>query len=81
MIGTVSTDHQKGNGYLTANAKKDAKNNFGAETLYVHTGMVFEYGDVTLEVLFTPDDLFIADRCAFSHIEQPPFFIHEQENF
>ncbi len=61
MLGTVSTDHQTGNGYLTANAKKDAKNNFGAETLYVHTGMVFQYGDVTMEILFSPADLYMAE--------------------
>ena len=61
MIGTTSTDHQTGNGYLTSSAKKDAKDNFGADTLYVHTGMVFQYGDVTMEILFSPADLYMSE--------------------
>jgi len=43
--------------YLNGNAQIAAKR-FGAEICYVYTGMSFVFGDVTLEILATPEHIY-----------------------
>ena len=45
--------------YLNVNVHEDLKKFQGARLLYVHTGMLFAFGDVKLEILFTADELYI----------------------
>ena len=46
---------------LNKNLPIDVKKFEGAKLLYVHTGMVFNYCNVKLEILYTADELWIAE--------------------
>jgi len=43
-------------------ARRTSRYFSGSKLLYLHTGMVFDFGGVKLEILFTPDELYIADK-------------------
>lgn len=45
--------------YLNEKVFVDVERFDGAKILYAHTGMLFYYGDVGLEILFTADELYI----------------------
>lgn len=60
MISPLSKEHSK-NQYLTKKVSKDISKFSGADILYVHTGMVFNFGDTTLEILLTPDEFLISE--------------------
>lgn len=61
-------------GYLNDRVFSDVAQFEGANILYVHTGMLFCYGTVYLEILFTADELYIAEsREATGTEEQPDF--------
>lgn len=47
--------------YLNDGVQADVCKYSGAKLLYVHTGMLFAFGDVKLEILFTADELYIAE--------------------
>ena len=58
MISPVETS---GTYYGGQGIVDDLKKFDGANVLYVHTGMVFNYCNVKLEILFTGDELWIAE--------------------
>ena len=45
--------------YLNEKVFADIERFDGTKILYAHTGMLFNYGDVKLEILFTADELYI----------------------
>lgn len=47
--------------YLNERVFGDVEKFDGAKILYLHTGMLFDYGDVKLEILFTADELYITE--------------------
>ncbi len=47
--------------YLNERVFDDVEKFDGARILYAHTGMLLRYGDVSLEILFTADELYIEE--------------------
>ena len=54
------SDGEGGTSYNTQMTSAASKFN-GAKVLYVHLGMTFKFCNVTMEILATPDDLYIAE--------------------
>lgn len=48
--------------YLNAEVLGNVEKFTGAKILYLHTGMLFNYGDLRLEILLTPDEIYIAEK-------------------
>lgn len=61
MISPINKNDMGGDTYLHEGAKADIEKFEGAKILYVHTGMTFSFCNVKMEILFTPDELYIAD--------------------
>ena len=66
MISPLSSDHSV-NRYLCNKVNQDIARFSGAHILYVHTGMVFNYGNITLEILYTPDEFLISEPIQDKH--------------
>lgn len=60
MISPINSADAYDN-YLNSGVHVDLQKFSGAKLLYVHTGMLFEFGNAKMEILFTPDELYIAD--------------------
>ena len=60
MISPLSEEDST-NLYLNSNVINDLASFDGAKILYVHTGMVFNYCDITLEILYTADEFLISE--------------------
>ena len=60
MISPLSSNDSS-NLYLSNKVNKDIAKFRVADILYVHTGMVFNFGNITLEILFTPDEFLISE--------------------
>ena len=58
MVSLLSTDSTS---YMYGDFYSDASKYSGAKILTVHTGMLFSFGDTKMEILFTPDELCIAE--------------------
>ena len=61
MISPLSDEDAKTLPNLNKNILTDIQKFEGAKLLYVHTGMVFNYCNVKLEILYTADELWIAE--------------------
>ncbi len=48
--------------YLNTTVLEDIKKFKNTKILYLHTGMLFKYGNVSLEILLTPDELYISEK-------------------
>ena len=60
MISPINSAEASDN-YLNSGVYVDLQKFANAKLLYVHTGMLFEFGNVKMEILFTPDELYISD--------------------
>lgn len=63
--------------YLNEKVFDDVKRFENAGILYVHTGMLFRYGEVGLEILFTADELYIAESPTVSGTTGSPINFNE----
>ncbi len=61
MMSPVNAEEDTDDKYLNAKVFDDVNRFENAKILYVHTGMLFNYGDVSLEILFTADEHCIAE--------------------
>lgn len=61
MMSPLSDADAVGYPYLCSNVQKDIAKFEGAKTLYVHTGMAFDFCNITLEILYTGDEFMIAE--------------------
>jgi len=61
MISPISKEDMGGDTYLHEGASEDIQKYEGAKILYVHTGMTFSFCNVKMEILFAPEELYIAD--------------------
>ena len=60
MMSPANADEMQDK-YLSQRVFDDVRKFDGAKILYLHTGMLFNYGEVNLEILFTADELFISE--------------------
>ena len=60
MMSPVNADEAQDK-YLNGRVFGDVEKFDGAKILYLHTGMLFDYGNVNLEILFTADELYIVE--------------------
>lgn len=63
--------------YLNEEVFDDVKNFENTKILYVHTGMLFNYGEIGLEILFTADELFIAESSTVNGINNSQIDFNE----
>jgi len=61
MISPINKEDMGGDTYLHEGAKESIEKFEGAKILYVHTGMTFSFCNVKMEILFTPDELYVSD--------------------
>lgn len=60
MMSPINADEAQDK-YLNERVFANVERFEGARVLYLHTGMLFDYGNVKLEILYTADDLYIVE--------------------